>query len=77
MLSHTTHEDPKLFTVVKACIQKHLCIAFNKGECDEETDHALSPMGKTVRHRCAKCLKAHPIIECDKISFDELRFGGK
>ena len=39
------------FTVAKACIQKHLCIAFNTGVCNEDDDYKL-PSGKSVAPMC-------------------------
>ena len=73
--SSTAQPPPEQgFTVAKACIQRHLCIAFNTGGCDEDDNHKL-PSGKRVRHRCAKCFSnEHPITDCDKITFEELRF---
>ena len=72
----TAQASEQSFTVSKICIQKQLCIAFNSGTCDEEDHHKL-PSGKEVKHRCAKCLSDHPVIDCDKITFEELRFNPK
>ena len=76
--SSTAQSPPEQgFMVTKACIQRHLCIAFNTGGCDEDDDHKL-PSGKNVKHRCAKCLSSeHAVTECNKIAFEELKFTQK
>ena len=41
-----------------------LCIAFQRGQCDEDESHAL-PNGSVLSHSCAVCLKVNKKVEAD------------